>query len=83
MYKCRLSCYERLENTVIQTTYKFMKISSLALVEQYVASIAGSLAACFSSHYLLIKRKDVKGNKYVSIFHFRDTIRKWHMSVHY
>ena len=45
MYKCRLICYERLENTVIQTTYKYLKVSSPGLVEQYVASIAGSLVA--------------------------------------
>lgn len=82
MYKCRLSCYERLENIVIQTTYKFLMISSLGLVERYVPSIGGYLAACFSSHYLLIKRKDGKGNRYVSISHFRDTVRKWHMSGH-
>lgn len=33
MYKCRLSCYERLENMVMQTTYKFLIVSSLGLVD--------------------------------------------------
>lgn len=44
--QCRLSCYKRLENTVIQFTYKYLEISSLGLVEQYVASISGSLGSC-------------------------------------
>lgn len=57
----------RLENTVIQTTYKCGVINSLGFMEQYVASISKSLLAALDFVIFPLKERGEKAEVWIHI----------------